>query len=85
MPAIDGPEKSLAHGLPSRTLHGLNGIMPELPEVETVMRGLKPVLEGQRIAALLGSANRDPEVFADADAFDVARDPNPHIASIGSA
>lgn len=24
--------------------------MPELPEVETVMRGLKPVLEGQRIA-----------------------------------
>ena len=25
--------------------------MPELPEVETVMRGLKPVLEGQRIAS----------------------------------
>jgi cytochrome P450 len=38
------------------------------------------VQEGQRIAALLGSANRDPEVFADADAFDVGRDPNPHIA-----
>ncbi len=27
--------------------------MPELPEVETVMRGLKPVLEGQRIAAVV--------------------------------
>ena len=27
-------------------------IMPELPEVETVMRGLKPVLEGRRIAAV---------------------------------
>lgn len=26
--------------------------MPELPEVETVMRGLKPVLEGSRIAAV---------------------------------
>ncbi|MGL4591117.1 MAG: DNA-formamidopyrimidine glycosylase family protein, partial [Aestuariivirga sp.] len=26
--------------------------MPELPEVETVMRGLKPVLEGQRIATV---------------------------------
>lgn len=26
--------------------------MPELPEVETVMRGLKPVLEGRRIAAV---------------------------------
>ena len=35
---------------------------------------------GQRIAALLGSANRDPEAFADADSFDVTRDPNPHIA-----
>ncbi len=26
--------------------------MPELPEVETVMRGLRPVLEGRRIAAV---------------------------------
>ncbi|MFN8167252.1 MAG: cytochrome P450 [Candidatus Nanopelagicales bacterium] len=38
------------------------------------------VQEGQKIAALLGSANRDPDVFADADSFDVRRDPNPHIA-----
>jgi unspecific monooxygenase len=35
---------------------------------------------GQKIAALLGAANRDPGVFADADAFDVRRDPNPHLA-----
>ena len=27
-----------------------------------------------------GSANRDEDVFADADAFDVGRDPNPHLA-----
>ena len=32
------------------------------------------------MAALLGAANRDPEVFADADAVDVRRDPNPHLA-----
>ncbi len=38
------------------------------------------VSEGQKIAALLGSANRDPDVFPDADAFDVGRNPNPHIA-----
>jgi cytochrome P450 len=38
------------------------------------------VREGQKIAAMLGSANRDPEVFAAADTFDVGRDPNPHIA-----
>ena len=35
---------------------------------------------GQKIAALLGAANRDPAVFADADTFDVRRDPNPHLA-----
>ncbi len=35
---------------------------------------------GQKIAALLGAANRDPAVFADADLFDVRRDPNPHLA-----
>jgi cytochrome P450 len=37
------------------------------------------VREGQRIAALLGSANRDPEVFDRADEMDLGRDPNPHI------
>jgi cytochrome P450 len=35
---------------------------------------------GQKIAALLGAANRDPAVFPDADTFDVRRDPNPHLA-----
>ncbi len=35
---------------------------------------------GQRIAVLLGSANRDPAVFEDPDAFVADRDPNPHVA-----
>ena len=35
---------------------------------------------GQKIAALLGAANRDPAVFAEPDTFDVGRDPNPHLA-----
>ena len=38
------------------------------------------VEQGQKIAALLGAANRDPAVFADADNFAVDRDPNPHLA-----
>ncbi|AEH10186.1 MULTISPECIES: cytochrome P450 [Protofrankia] len=38
------------------------------------------VRAGERIAALLGSANRDGEVFERADEFDIGRDPNPHIA-----
>jgi cytochrome P450 len=34
---------------------------------------------GQKIAALLGAAARDPLVFADPDRFDVGRTPNPHL------
>jgi cytochrome P450 len=35
--------------------------------------------EGERVAALLGSANRDPAAFDDADVFDIARQPNHHL------
>ena len=34
---------------------------------------------GDTVAALMGSANRDAEVFPAADTFDVSRDPNPHV------
>ena len=34
---------------------------------------------GEKIACLMGSANRDADAFTHADAFDVARDPNPHV------
>ena len=37
------------------------------------------VKEGQKIAALLGSANRDETVFDQATDMDITRDPNPHI------
>lgn len=37
------------------------------------------VRAGQKIACLMGSANRDAAVFDDADTFDVGRDPNPHV------
>jgi cytochrome P450 len=38
------------------------------------------VREGQKIAALLGAANRDPAVFDAPDEFRPGRDPNPHLA-----
>jgi cytochrome P450 len=41
--------------------------------------GAVTVAQGQKIAALLGAANRDPEVFADPGRFDVGRSPNPHL------
>lgn len=34
---------------------------------------------GRKVAALLGAANRDPEVFAEPDRFDAGRNPNPHL------
>ena len=37
------------------------------------------IKNGQKIVSLLGSANRDSSVFGNADVFDVARQPNPHI------
>jgi cytochrome P450 len=35
---------------------------------------------GQRVLGWIGSANRDESVFAEPERFDVARDPNPHLA-----
>jgi cytochrome P450 len=34
---------------------------------------------GQKIACLMGSANRDADAFPEADTLDVGRDPNPHV------
>ena len=37
------------------------------------------IKEGQKIAALIGSANRDETVFSNPESMDLTRDPNPHI------
>ena len=36
--------------------------------------------EGALVIGVLAAANRDPAHFADADRFDVGRDPNPHLS-----
>jgi cytochrome P450 len=49
--------------------------------VEVGSAGTTVVLEpGQKVAVLLGSANRDPAAFERPDDFDVARTPNNHVA-----
>ena len=37
------------------------------------------VAPGQKVAALLGAANRDPAVFPEPDRLDLGRSPNPHL------
>src|SRR6478735_9391005 len=46
---------------------------------DTEIRGT-PIAAGDKLMIFYGAANRDEDVFADADVFDVGRDPNPHLA-----
>jgi cytochrome P450 len=46
---------------------------------EVALHG-QPIPAGKLVLPVIGSANRDPLQFRDADRFDSARDPNPHIA-----
>jgi cytochrome P450 len=52
----------------------------ERTATEDVEIGGITVEKGQKIAALMGSANHDPAVFAEPDALDVGRTENPHIS-----
>ena len=42
--------------------------------------GNTTVLAGQKVGAMLGSANRDEAAFENVDVFDITRSHNPHIA-----
>ncbi|MCC5993336.1 MAG: cytochrome P450 [Rhodobacteraceae bacterium] len=49
----------------------------------TVEIGGVEIGPGTNLHLCIGAANRDPEVFADPDRFDVARKPNRHLAFAG--
>jgi cytochrome P450 len=52
----------------------------ERTATDDVAIGGVTVPAGQKVAALLGSANHDPAVFADPETLDVGRTDNPHIS-----
>ena len=54
-------------------------VMFRVTRREVVLHGVT-IPAGKFILVALGSANRDASHFADADRFDIARDPNPHLA-----
>ena len=48
--------------------------------VDDVALGDTKLSVGDSVVAMLGAANRDPEVFDEPDRLDVLRHPNPHLA-----
>jgi cytochrome P450 len=53
--------------------------MPRATKHEVKMHG-QVIPAGKPVLPMIGSANRDPKQFRDAERFDISRDPNPHIA-----
>jgi cytochrome P450 len=46
---------------------------------DTELHG-RPIAAGDKVAMIYTSANRDEDVFADPQRFDISRDPNPHLS-----
>jgi len=53
--------------------------MMRTPKKDVQLRG-QLIPAGKLILPMIGSANRDPSQFPNADQFEVGRDPNPHLA-----
>ena len=49
------------------------------------MRAASQLEPGAYLTLCIGAANRDPEAFPEADRFDIARSPNPHLAFAAGA
>ncbi|MET9494634.1 cytochrome P450 [Streptomyces sp. NPDC006552] len=47
--------------------------------VQDTELGGRKIRAGERVGLFYSSANHDPEVFERPDAFDITRDPNPHL------
>ncbi len=76
--------RSLDSLLPSAVEEMLRWVSPVVYMRRTVVEdtelGGRKVRAGQKVVMYYGAANRDPAAFANAERFDVTRDPNPHVA-----
>jgi cytochrome P450 family 142 subfamily A polypeptide 1 len=86
---LENPEQFAAlrtdpAGLPGAVEEMLRWVSPIKNMVRTTTRDVRlngvDLPEGAQLLALYPSANRDDSVFAMPDEFDIARDPNPHLA-----
>ena len=53
--------------------------MLRTPNRDVELKG-RVIPAGKLVLVMIGSANRDPKHFPEAQRFDIARDPNPHLA-----
>ena len=58
---------------------GPSGAMVRVATEDVPIDGVT-VKRGERLFLMINAANRDPRQFEDADRFDVAREPNRHVA-----
>jgi len=70
--------------LPSAVEEMLRFVTPVMNFRRTAMCDVElsatAIAAGDKVVFFHASANRDEDVFTDPDSFDIARDPNPHIA-----
>jgi cholest-4-en-3-one 26-monooxygenase len=70
--------------LPTAVEEMLRFVSPVMNFRRTAMRDVTlsgtQIKAGDKVVFFHASANRDEDVFADPDTFDITRDPNPHIA-----
>jgi cytochrome P450 len=77
-------QRDLARLLPTAVEEMLRFVSPVVYMRRTATHdaelGSKKIRAGDKVVMYYGAANRDASVFPDPDRFDVARQPNPHVA-----
>ncbi|HKQ38920.1 MAG TPA: cytochrome P450 [Verrucomicrobiae bacterium] len=86
---IDNPDQlARLRGMPHLMPSAIEEVLRYRSPLQWMLRVAKHDLElhgqtipkGKAVLPMIGAANRDPKVFQDANRFDIARNPNPHIA-----